>query len=167
MKRRKPAGYGDLLVEQRTRRKRDENSDELFRTMPKSVRSATGTRTASEGFDSTSSSTSSLPNGPYTMPVEDPNLPWDFNDSMSYNSDIEPPIEALRFPPHTTQTDHGHFGPSHMFNDIPRGPSVIFNKDTWWDNLLQIYCEDPSQSAQKILQDVTFSYVNLIYTVPN
>jgi hypothetical protein len=39
---------------------------------------------------------------------------------------------------------------------IPRGPSMEFAKETWWDNLLDYYSDDPHHSAKKILQDLHF-----------
>lgn len=39
---------------------------------------------------------------------------------------------------------------------IPRGPSVNFSKQIWWENLLQLYSDDPSLSAVKIYQDISF-----------
>jgi hypothetical protein len=42
---------------------------------------------------------------------------------------------------------------------IPRGPSVSFYKQTWWDSLLPLYSPDPSQSALRIYQDLQFLYV--------
>jgi hypothetical protein len=44
-------------------------------------------------------------------------------------------------------------------NYIPRGPSVSFYKQTWWDNLLPLYSPDPSQSALRIYEDLQFLYV--------
>lgn len=39
---------------------------------------------------------------------------------------------------------------------IPRGPSSSFHKQTWWDGLLSLYSEDPSQSALNIFYDLDF-----------
>ena len=41
-------------------------------------------------------------------------------------------------------------------NPIPRGPSMEFTKQTWWENLLDYYSDDPHHSAKKILQDLHF-----------
>jgi hypothetical protein len=46
---------------------------------------------------------------------------------------------------------------------IPRGPSVSFYKQTWWDSLLPLYSPDPSQSTVRIYQDLQFLYNNAIY----
>lgn len=166
--RRKPAGYIDPQVAQKAKRRKNEQFEHLHRAMPEGVRNTTPMRSVSEDFDSVSPpSTNSLPNDPYPVLFEHHNTSWDLNNTASYTSDIEEPIRALGSLPHTplypssTQTNHVRYGPSRIYNDIPRGPSVIFNKDTWWDNLLQMHCENPSQSAQKILQDVTFLCVKL------
>lgn len=42
---------------------------------------------------------------------------------------------------------------------IPRGPSMAFYKQTWWDSLMPLYSTDPSQSAMRIYQDLNFLYV--------
>ncbi|CAG8745248.1 12475_t:CDS:2, partial [Acaulospora colombiana] len=39
---------------------------------------------------------------------------------------------------------------------VPRGPSVTFSKQTWWDALLPLYSQDPHQASQKIFQDLNF-----------
>lgn len=39
---------------------------------------------------------------------------------------------------------------------IPRGPSMDFAKQSWWENLLGNYSNDPHHSAKKILQDLHF-----------
>ena len=39
---------------------------------------------------------------------------------------------------------------------IPRGPSMEFAKQSWWENLLDNYSNDPHHSAKKILQDLHF-----------
>jgi hypothetical protein len=39
---------------------------------------------------------------------------------------------------------------------IPRGPSSSFHKQTWWDSLLSLYSDDPTQSALKVFQDLNF-----------
>jgi hypothetical protein len=41
-------------------------------------------------------------------------------------------------------------------NTIPRGPSLAFSKQTWWDNLLQVYSEQPSQNAKHVFQDLCY-----------
>jgi hypothetical protein len=42
---------------------------------------------------------------------------------------------------------------------IPRGPSASFHKQTWWDSLLSLYSEDPSQSAVNVYRDLNFLWV--------
>lgn len=42
---------------------------------------------------------------------------------------------------------------------IPRGPSASFHKQTWWDCLLSLYTEDPSQSAVNVYRDLNFLWV--------
>ena len=39
---------------------------------------------------------------------------------------------------------------------IPRGPSMEFTKQTWWESLLECYSNDPQHSSKKILQDLHF-----------
>ncbi|KAG8801150.1 hypothetical protein FRC17_006709, partial [Serendipita sp. 399] len=39
---------------------------------------------------------------------------------------------------------------------IPRGPSSSFNRQTWWDSLLPLYSNNPSDGARKIMQDLKF-----------
>lgn len=41
-------------------------------------------------------------------------------------------------------------------SDIPRGPSSSFHKHTWFDSLLSIYSDDPSQGAMRVYQDLSF-----------
>jgi hypothetical protein len=48
------------------------------------------------------------------------------------------------------------FGGSAEQYTIPRGPSMEFAKQTWWENLLDNYSNDPHHSAKKILQDLHF-----------
>jgi hypothetical protein len=45
---------------------------------------------------------------------------------------------------------------------VPRGPSVTFNKQTWWESLLPFYSADPYQASQKIFQDLNFLFVVII-----
>ena len=42
---------------------------------------------------------------------------------------------------------------------IPRGPSMEFTKQTWWESLLECYSNDPQHSTKKILQDLHFLLV--------
>jgi hypothetical protein len=42
---------------------------------------------------------------------------------------------------------------------IPRGPSASFHKQTWWDSLLSLYSDDPSQSAVDVYRDLNFLWV--------
>ena len=39
---------------------------------------------------------------------------------------------------------------------IPRGPSSSYHRKSWWDSLLSLYSEDPSQSSVKISRDLNF-----------
>ncbi|KAG8811271.1 hypothetical protein FRC18_003586 [Serendipita sp. 400] len=47
--------------------------------------------------------------------------------------------------------------------DIPRGPSSSFNRQTWWDSLLPLYSNNSSEGARKILQDLKFLLDTPIY----
>jgi hypothetical protein len=42
---------------------------------------------------------------------------------------------------------------------IPRGPSASFQKQTWWDSLLSLYSDNPSQSAVNVYKDLNFLWV--------
>ncbi|CCA70549.1 hypothetical protein PIIN_04486 [Serendipita indica DSM 11827] len=49
--------------------------------------------------------------------------------------------------------------------NIPRGPSSSFNRQTWWDTLCLCYSKEsePGQSSRKIFQDLGFLLDNSIY----
>jgi hypothetical protein len=47
-------------------------------------------------------------------------------------------------------------GFAEQYTPIPRGPSMEFTKQTWWENLLDCYSSDPQHSSKKILQDLHF-----------
>ena len=47
-------------------------------------------------------------------------------------------------------------GFAEQFTPIPRGPSMEFTKQTWWEHLLESYSNDPQHSTKKILQDLHF-----------
>ncbi|CAG8648862.1 3167_t:CDS:2, partial [Acaulospora colombiana] len=42
------------------------------------------------------------------------------------------------------------------YDYVPRGPSLSFSKQTWWDTLLTLYSHDTTQATQKIFQDLSF-----------
>jgi len=67
-------------------------------------------------------------------------------------SSLDPsvPIEINCTPPPSFEGFAGQYIP------IPRGPSMEFTKQTWWENLLECYSCDPQHSARKILQDLHF-----------
>jgi hypothetical protein len=100
--------------------------------------------------------------------AEESSNPFRFSSQMGTGIEYPDPIHSQSSPDapgslrHSVpvqsdpSTNYGHFYPSTTVNDIPRGPSVTFNKDTWWENLIQTYCDDPSKSAEKICLDITF-----------
>lgn len=57
---------------------------------------------------------------------------------------------------YSTATDDHLFEPLNPEAYIPRGPSALFHKQTWWDNLLSLYSEDPSQSVVYVYRDLNF-----------
>lgn len=54
-------------------------------------------------------------------------------------------------------------GFAEQFTPIPRGPSMEFAKQSWWENLLDNYSDDPHHSAKKILQDLHFLSVRSLW----
>jgi hypothetical protein len=54
---------------------------------------------------------------------------------------------------------NGHISELVAETYIPRGPSSSFHRQTWWDSLLPLYSDDPTQSALKIFQDLSFLWV--------
>jgi hypothetical protein len=67
-------------------------------------------------------------------------------------SSLDPsvPIEINSTPPPLFE------GFAEQYIPIPRGPSMEFTKQTWWESLLECYSGDPQHSTKKILQDLHF-----------
>ncbi|PVF96723.1 hypothetical protein CPB86DRAFT_786652 [Serendipita vermifera] len=49
------------------------------------------------------------------------------------------------------------------YDYVPRGPSLIFSKQTWWDNLLTLYSHDTTQATQKVFQDLSYILISSTY----
>lgn len=80
----------------------------------------------------------------------------------------EPPVLVLAGR-HASQNSLLYAADEDIFDDIrsdffiPRGPSSSFHKQTWFDSLLSIYSDDPSQSMRRVFQDLHLLLENSVY----
>jgi hypothetical protein len=51
------------------------------------------------------------------------------------------------------------------YDYVPRGPSLVFSKQAWWDTLLTLYSHDSTQASQKVFQDLNFLLVFQIFSL--